>query len=114
MGPKVRRTELLMLDEVAGGYLIVRPVRRPSPQLPAEVLSASECVCPRCPPAAALAWGRGVGWWFYFSDANDFSYCASEGSTWVWGKEDPGLVLAGPRVGFHNWVRVATVCPCAS
>ncbi len=45
-----------MRDEVAAGYLIVRPARGRSLLLPAEVLSASDCVCAQFPRSSALSW----------------------------------------------------------
>lgn len=47
-------------EEVAAGYLLVRPVPRPvyasASLLPDELLSASDCICPRFPDPSAIDW----------------------------------------------------------
>jgi hypothetical protein len=47
-------------DEVAAGYLLLRPVLRASYMdealLPDEIVSASECICPQFPDASAIDW----------------------------------------------------------
>lgn len=48
------------LEEVAAGYLLLRPMPRPSYMaqslLPSEIVSASECICPQFPDTSAIGW----------------------------------------------------------
>lgn len=53
---------MITLEEIAAGYLLLRPMPRPSfsaqPLLPEEVISASQCICPQFPDTSTIGWVR--------------------------------------------------------